>query len=632
MPYTGPGDLNLPDRVKKMPEKKRAQWVEVWNSTYESCIDKGGDADDCESDAYRNAYGVVKKNQDKTFTCECLECGHIWESAEHCDEAECPECGADNARRAERPGAGQPSNNLRWFATNEIAATRRERVDDVEYLVAPVVIIREGVLNGELVRASEFGRHYESWNGRPFVINHPRDNDGNPVTANDPLTLAGKNPNVCGGLKVGELYNTEPHEDRLRSEVWIPIERTEERGGEALEVLERLERQERMEVSTGYWRDLDLSPGEWDGRPYAGMAMNLKPDHVAGLTDAVGACSWDDGCGAPRLNEEEDMELNVLSSARRPTYSSKSSGSWSRPSLKDFGIDKEVSEMSSEEKNRVAKTSLLGDPSADNFRDLCFFPVVSPKGALNENALDAVISGRGAQANIPADAKKSAQSMARRLLNEEFDRDLEREQARNSLLTFMSAVANLAEWLRGEAQQANENEEVQVDERERLIQELLENTELSEEELQKLSDCSLKALAALVEEPEEGPEDPEEPAAQEGSEEPETNAEPGDEEEYVSKSEHEALLSKMGERIDALEAELRKDETQRHNELVQTLAANDRCAVSREKLEAMDVETLESIQQSLVPPDYRGAGGGPQGNEGQDWVVYDRDAVLGGGE
>jgi len=43
-----------------------------------------------------------------SYLCECIECGYLLESAEHCSSLLCPECGGQ-MRRVERPGPGQPS-------------------------------------------------------------------------------------------------------------------------------------------------------------------------------------------------------------------------------------------------------------------------------------------------------------------------------------------------------------------------------------------------------------------------------------------------------------------------------------------------------------------------------------------
>jgi hypothetical protein len=62
MPYDI-DDPDLPENVKKLPAVKRRQWVHVWNSAYDSCIEDGGEAGECESEAYERANGVVKEGE-----------------------------------------------------------------------------------------------------------------------------------------------------------------------------------------------------------------------------------------------------------------------------------------------------------------------------------------------------------------------------------------------------------------------------------------------------------------------------------------------------------------------------------------------------------------------------------------
>lgn len=57
MPYSGPNDDKLPDNVKELSEKRRSQWVSIWNDAYAAC-EKGG-GDDCEAAAFKAANGVV---------------------------------------------------------------------------------------------------------------------------------------------------------------------------------------------------------------------------------------------------------------------------------------------------------------------------------------------------------------------------------------------------------------------------------------------------------------------------------------------------------------------------------------------------------------------------------------------
>jgi hypothetical protein len=59
MPYSGDNDADLPTYVQDLSSDDRSQWVAVFNSVYEDCVDGGGDADECESDAFEQANGVV---------------------------------------------------------------------------------------------------------------------------------------------------------------------------------------------------------------------------------------------------------------------------------------------------------------------------------------------------------------------------------------------------------------------------------------------------------------------------------------------------------------------------------------------------------------------------------------------
>jgi hypothetical protein len=80
-----------------------------------------------------------------------------------------------------------------------------------------------------------------------------------------------------------------------------------------LEVVNRLRAGQPVEVSTGYFADMEATNGVWNGAAYTGITRNIRPDHLALLPDEVGACSWVDGCGAPRVNVKgEKMHVNEL--------------------------------------------------------------------------------------------------------------------------------------------------------------------------------------------------------------------------------------------------------------------------------------------------------------------------------
>jgi cation transport regulator ChaB len=64
MPYAAISEL--PDAVKQLPEKRKRQWIAVWNSSYERCLEKKGDSKKCETAAFRQAWSVVGKREKMT--------------------------------------------------------------------------------------------------------------------------------------------------------------------------------------------------------------------------------------------------------------------------------------------------------------------------------------------------------------------------------------------------------------------------------------------------------------------------------------------------------------------------------------------------------------------------------------
>lgn len=166
-----------------------------------------------------------------------------------------------------------------------------------EYLTAPVVMIVEGVLNGGYVPGAEIAAC--AWNGVPLVCNHPVEN-GVPVSANDPTILA--------TYGIGRIFRTTiteqgPHNlVRAQAELWLDIAQAQAIGGEAIQALDMIESQTPLEVSTGFYCDTTQERGSFHGTPYHEIHRNLRADHLALLPNQVGACSWADGCGAPRLN------------------------------------------------------------------------------------------------------------------------------------------------------------------------------------------------------------------------------------------------------------------------------------------------------------------------------------------
>lgn len=179
----------------------------------------------------------------------------------------------------------------------ETAATRRETVDDVEYVVVPVVVMVEGVRRPlgsdgpELVPAEELAKTAPGWNGRPVVFTaHPTVNS-QPVTVNSPELQASVG---------GKLFRAQMDGNRLKAEAWIEAGGLDAIDGAAA-IVERMEAGEVVEVSGAYFAAVEEAAGEWNGESYGGIQRTLIPDHLAIGVD-IGACSVADGCGAPRAN------------------------------------------------------------------------------------------------------------------------------------------------------------------------------------------------------------------------------------------------------------------------------------------------------------------------------------------
>ena len=198
-------------------------------------------------------------------------------------------------------------------AVPDISAIRTAELFDQEHTVIPCICLAEGVLwpanapHPELALAEEFGRFPEGWNGRPIVLNHPKV-DGSPVAANTPSVLEDNS--------FGQMFNTKLVGNKLHTEIWINNARVEELGGDFQDAIDRLkDGDEVVEVSTGLFVVQEMVEGEFDGETYNAIWRNVVPDHLAILPEGlVGACSVEDGCGAPRLNEGHTM-TPVMNSA-----------------------------------------------------------------------------------------------------------------------------------------------------------------------------------------------------------------------------------------------------------------------------------------------------------------------------
>ena len=203
--------------------------------------------------------------------------------------------------------------NFQGLITLMSDLVRIETLEEKEYTVCPVILITEGVHNNVLYTREEMKMFPAAWNGSPLPVYHPEEN-GKPITANS--------PDIIAAQSVGTLFNVIYEEDtdtgiaRLKGEAWIDAEKADAIDAR---VMEKLNANEPFEVSTGLFTENEIKSGTWNSETYAAIAHNFRPDHLALLPDGIGACSWDDGAGLPRINEElsADKKLKVFSALGR---------------------------------------------------------------------------------------------------------------------------------------------------------------------------------------------------------------------------------------------------------------------------------------------------------------------------
>lgn len=194
------------------------------------------------------------------------------------------------------------ARNLHLIGAADASAIRSAEYLGKQMIVVPVVAMVEGVvwaMNSEvpeLVLASELAETPQQWNGRGCFAGHPAD-EGTQVTANTPRTLATSFGLIFDASPSARILQTR----RLTFDAWLDPDRAAKVGPEALSVIERLQSGQTVEVSVGCFVEAEQKDGVFNGQEYHGVWHSIVADHIAFLAEgAVGACSVEAGCGAPR--------------------------------------------------------------------------------------------------------------------------------------------------------------------------------------------------------------------------------------------------------------------------------------------------------------------------------------------
>lgn len=180
------------------------------------------------------------------------------------------------------------------------APARRAKLAGRDYLVSPVVMLVPGVLNGSkgplYYPHDEVATNVDAWNGMPLTQYHPTDDAGRPAS--------GRHPAVIERHGLGTVFNAHIRQTdgALVGEGWFDVQEVQRKDAnlpQHARLYPRLLTGKPIEVSTGlFTQNQPARPGAvYNGRPYAYVARNYKPDHLAILPDQTGACSVADGCG-----------------------------------------------------------------------------------------------------------------------------------------------------------------------------------------------------------------------------------------------------------------------------------------------------------------------------------------------
>lgn len=178
---------------------------------------------------------------------------------------------------------------MKQLKINARVKVKKGTIDERQYLVVPLVMLKEGVLNGSkgalFYPKQECSKNIDAWNGMPIVLNHPVGHSGEAVSA--------RNPEVLNSYGIGQVFNAS-WQGRLKAEAWIDIEKANKVD---TRIVSNLRKNKAIEISTGLFTNDRPTKGKYNGIAYNAIATDYKPDHLAVLLDTPGACSLKDGCG-----------------------------------------------------------------------------------------------------------------------------------------------------------------------------------------------------------------------------------------------------------------------------------------------------------------------------------------------
>lgn len=197
------------------------------------------------------------------------------------------------------------------FTAQAVGPVRNEMLMGREFTVIPAVLVQSQVLNNNLGRTLLTAQSFtdlwaQSWNMAPVVAGDHPEKQGQKVSARD--------PEILNSFGIGFVLDAETmHEDgkaKLKGEVWLDHGRRAEIE-ELDKILTNIENEEPVELSTGFMANVAEQQGVFDGEEYDLVMEPIGSDHLAVFTDGVGACSLEDGCGLGVQKEHGEGEVGA---------------------------------------------------------------------------------------------------------------------------------------------------------------------------------------------------------------------------------------------------------------------------------------------------------------------------------
>lgn len=340
-------------------------------------------------------------------------------------------------------------------------AARPERAElmGLEGWKVPTTALREQVLSnnvGEMfVDRKTIAASADRWNMMPITLGHPTER-GQPKS--------GRSEDVLNERAVGFLLNAEEVDGELKADAFFPDNMLNRHGVEE-DVIGTVKGGQPVPVSTGFGGHFAEEEGTHDGTSFNVRARTVEPDHFAVLLDGEGACSTEDGCG-----------LGVNHSGPCDTED----------------------DMNDADAENVAET--VANKIKSWFRD----EVQPQEGAMNEEQIERLAEATGlSEEDLNEMDEGRLETMAENVLSEP-DEETEEEEGQATNATpedapeWASNLIDKVESLSEDVDEVRESAEPALNEHEqrrnRIISEVAQNSEFSEDELEEWPIDRLKKL------------------------------------------------------------------------------------------------------------------------------------------